>query len=441
MKSVRIFVSSPSDVEHERLRVERVAERLNGELHHVIRLDVYRWDKGQYYTAASTFRAQIPETPSFDIVIGILGHKLGSDMPRDWPKMADGKPYPSGTAYELLTAIEASLSRRVPDVYIFKKQGGPALPDNEDDERAVLQQWERLKTFWRDFIHSKQEGFKAGFESYGNVDELDKKLEGLLRHWLERKGDVGRAVAWPIEFKGSPFRGLEAFWAKHASVFFGRSRDIVKAIDALKDAAGHGHPFLLLIGPSGSGKSSLGRAGLSPRLTTPGVVGAVDRWRVAVMRPGERHGEPLLALATHLFDGPEDIPPEEEGRESALPELTKSPQKTPDALARALGAGDASAVVWTLDEVAENMRMHEGYDRPVKAELLLIVDQLDELFGADVTDTQREAFAKAVSHVVSARAGHANPTVTLNIYAHLLPGQQEGAAAVIDAALRQALPD
>jgi integrase len=44
-------------------------------------------------------------------------------------------------------------------------------------------------------------------------------------------------------------------------------------------------------------------------------------------------------------------------------------------------------------------------------------------------------------HVVSARAGHANPTVTLNIYAHLLPGQQEGAAAVFDLALRQALRD
>ena len=44
-------------------------------------------------------------------------------------------------------------------------------------------------------------------------------------------------------------------------------------------------------------------------------------------------------------------------------------------------------------------------------------------------------------HVVSARAGHANPSVTLNIYAHLLSGDQEGAAAVIDAALRQALPD
>jgi integrase len=44
-------------------------------------------------------------------------------------------------------------------------------------------------------------------------------------------------------------------------------------------------------------------------------------------------------------------------------------------------------------------------------------------------------------HVVSARAGHANPTVTLNTYAHVLPGDQDGATAVIDAALRSALQD
>ena len=44
-------------------------------------------------------------------------------------------------------------------------------------------------------------------------------------------------------------------------------------------------------------------------------------------------------------------------------------------------------------------------------------------------------------HILSARAGHANPSITLNIYSHVLSGDQEGAAAVIDAALRQALPD
>ena len=41
----------------------------------------------------------------------------------------------------------------------------------------------------------------------------------------------------------------------------------------------------------------------------------------------------------------------------------------------------------------------------------------------------------------SARAGHANPSVKLNIYAHVLPGQQEGAAAVVDAALNAALQE
>ncbi len=42
-------------------------------------------------------------------------------------------------------------------------------------------------------------------------------------------------------------------------------------------------------------------------------------------------------------------------------------------------------------------------------------------------------------HVVSERAGHANPTVTLNTYAHLLKGQQEGAAAEWNKTLQQAL--
>jgi integrase len=44
-------------------------------------------------------------------------------------------------------------------------------------------------------------------------------------------------------------------------------------------------------------------------------------------------------------------------------------------------------------------------------------------------------------HVVSARAGHANPSITLTIYAHIMPGQQEGAAAVVDSALRAALQE
>ena len=59
-----------------------------------------------------------------------------------------------------------------------------------------------------------------------------------------------------------------------------------------------GTPFLLVVGASGAGKSSLVRAGLAPRLTAPGVAADVDVWRVALMRPGPR---PIEALAEALF--------------------------------------------------------------------------------------------------------------------------------------------
>ena len=241
-----------------------------------------------------------------------------------------------------------------------------------------------------------------------------------MRGWLESKGDLAKAVRWPIAIKGSPFRGLAAFGAKHAPVFFGRSRDITKAVDALKDGAERGTPFLLLIGSSGSGKSSLARAGLAPRLTTPGVVASVDRWRVAVMRPGEKKGEPVLALAQRLFDGPNDIPADEEGRAEALPELGKSPHKTPQLLAKALAGGDAASVVWALDAVAEEAREKEGYDRPVRADLLLVVDQLDELFAADVSEAERDAFAKAVAALVATGRVWVIATLRADLYERFL---------------------
>ena len=205
----------------------------------------------------------------------------------------------------------------------------------------------------------------------------------------------GRSSVWPVEIKGSPFRGLAAFGAKHAPVFFGRSRDVAKAVERLKDAAEKGCPFLLVDGASGAGKSSLVRAGLVPRLTAAGVVPSIDVWRVAVMRPGERSGDPFAALARALFASSEQLPEYEQGRPPALPELSASNFPRPEDLAAQLAHVDATAlrpVIGALDAVARAERERGGYEREVNVALLLVVDQLDELFG--LAEEVRPRFAK-----------------------------------------------
>ena len=124
----------------------------------------------------------------------------------------------------------------------------------------------------------------------------------MLRQWLESHGLLGPRLKWPKE-KGSPFRGLAPFEAEHAAVFFGRDRVIDEARRRLAAAAEAATPFLLIVGASGSGKSSLARAGLIPRLTTPGIVASVDIWRVAIMKPSEGQAGAIASLAAALLAG------------------------------------------------------------------------------------------------------------------------------------------
>ena len=65
---------------------------------------------------------------------------------------------------------------------------------------------------------------------------------------------------------GSPFRGLLAFDADHADVFFGRDDAIRQLVDAASAQVASGLALLLVLGPSGSGKTSVIQAGLLPAL-------------------------------------------------------------------------------------------------------------------------------------------------------------------------------
>src|SRR5215211_6768649 len=84
-----------------------------------------------------------------------------------------------------------------------------------------------------------------------------------------------------------PFKGLASFEVEDAEFFFGRERLVAAMVARLAGA-----PFMGIVGPSGSGKSSALRAGLLPALAS-GVLPGSERWGLALLRPGEH---PLRAL-------------------------------------------------------------------------------------------------------------------------------------------------
>jgi eukaryotic-like serine/threonine-protein kinase len=324
VRVVRVFVSSPTDVAAERGRVQAIAATLNREYQGLVSFETVLWEE-HFYKADRSFQPQIAESVACDIVVSIFWTRIGTELPADFARMPDGRPYPSGTAYELLTALDASKAGGVPDVYVFRKTADAPIPTADAERRRQAQiQLDALEAFWSEWFKAGKGQFKAAFQTFASTDGFEQQLEKLLRQWLESHGVLGPRLSWPKE-KGSPFRGLAAFEAEHAAIFFGRDRVIGEARRRLNAAAERGTPFLLIVGASGTGKSSLARAGLIPRLTTPGVVASVDVWRVARMKPSDGGAGPLAALATALF--------------GALPELAQGDYPNPAALADNLARG------------------------------------------------------------------------------------------------------
>ncbi len=108
-------------------------------------------------------------------------------------------------------------------------------------------------------------------------DRLSLDFLDLGEHKVKNIARPVRAYRVPLaseEQVKSPFRGLDAFEFDHADLFFGRARAIATCTERLEQLAASGKAFLLIYGMSGSGKSSLLRAGLLPAITRPGAVPA-----------------------------------------------------------------------------------------------------------------------------------------------------------------------
>ena len=177
---------------------------------------------------------------------------------------------------------------------------------------------------------------KRKADRYQTATELLQDLQAFLAPKAERIAD-----------DVCPYRGLAAFGENDAKFFFGRSAEIRTALGQL-DA----WPLLAVIGPSGVGKSSFVHAGLVPAIRTNGG------WQIRIVRPGRA---PLQSLASLLDDAEVD---------EIVRQLPESPGVFGEALRR---------------EAARK-----------RHKIMLVVDQLEELFTLSNDETVRGQFLSAL---------------------------------------------
>src|SRR5229473_1433317 len=95
----------------------------------------------------------------------------------------------------------------------------------------------------------------------------------------------------------NPFPGLRSFEPNQADIFFGRDEEIEELVDRLQKQR-----FVAVVGTSGSGKSSLVRAGLIPVLERSHVGFMASRWRIALLRPGRNATVELASALSKSFE-------------------------------------------------------------------------------------------------------------------------------------------
>jgi class 3 adenylate cyclase len=166
----------------------------------------------------------------------------------------------------------------------------------------------------------------------------------------------------------NPYKGLRSFGEDDRADFFGRDALTDHLVDRLGQVSRAGR-LLTVVGPSGSGKSSVVRAGLLPALRAGALPGS-EAWRIAVMFPGARPFEELAA---------------------ALRQVAAEP---PAGLAEDLERdGDLGrAVTQVLSPTADER-------------LLLVIDQFEELFTVVRDEGVRTRFLEALHGALVADHG------------------------------------
>ncbi len=180
-------------------------------------------------------------------------------------------------------------------------------------------------------------------------EEIERELNSAL-------AELRRLRPGPL-VDASPYLGLLTFQETNKDLFFGRDALVNDLIDHV-----HRAPFLAVMGPSGSGKSSVVRAGLIPQLKG-GVLPGSETWSYITLTPGER---PLDMLAAEMVK---------------------------------LQQGDLSQLLIFSQQLADSDRAFQLaldilIDRAAGQRLVLVIDQFEELWTSAPQENEERTLFK-----------------------------------------------
>ncbi|MCU0835075.1 MAG: WD40 repeat domain-containing protein [Chromatiaceae bacterium] len=362
---VRIFVSSPADVEHERGIVKDIIERLAQEFLPYFTLEPILWEE-EALTADRTFQAGLVPPAECDIVLVVVWTRLGSPLPQD--------PFQgmTGTEWEFFNAVEAGGEGRRPEVLVYKKTN-PKLVDitNPKATLEAIEDRKRLEEFFQRHFFNEDRTFRRAFRTFDSDADFRNLVEVQLRKLLNRRIFVEkRGAAQGTQWYGSPFRPAGPYELADERIFTGREGETRDLLHRLQERMEAGRGLLLLSGPSGCGKSSLVRAGLLPRLVRPYQIEGVAGCRWCLVDP-RAAGDPLLVLAEALCT-PGVLGEVLGGFGLDPPLLRRSLELEPEIAATQLRAA--------LDGLARVLRDETGESAAVR--LMVVVDPLEALAPA-----------------------------------------------------------
>jgi WD40 repeat protein/ABC-type dipeptide/oligopeptide/nickel transport system ATPase component len=205
----------------------------------------------------------------------------------------------------------------------------------------------------------------------------------------------------------NPFIGLRSFETDEQHLYFGREKQVAEATERLQS-----NRFLAVIGSSGSGKSSLVRAGVIPTIEQSNVSGN-SLWKRLLLRPGDN---PLGRLAASMAENLRSVLPPSFHQESTIVEALRRQEY--GFITEAVCSSGAN-ILLVVDQFEEIFRFRQSDNENADSDARLFIEAL--LFFTKTTSFNAAVIITMRSDFLSDCSDYVNLTAILNTGSYLVP--------------------